>query len=99
MRGCAVYQCWLQPPLGILGTNCPAQPASLIVSIVCQVWNQDLPHSRTQCGKYSFVASKNLSNREHCSKVSSDGLTSLIGDVAAEVRWGALSGTKDPSCK
>ncbi|KAK9918955.1 hypothetical protein WJX75_008283 [Coccomyxa subellipsoidea] len=64
----------------------------LITRATGPVWNQDLPHSRTQCGKYSFVASKNLSNREHCSKCFC-----YVCDVEADKcqLWGSGHSNKD----
>ena len=38
--------------------------------IVCQVWNRDFPHVRTQCGNHLFVPTKSISNRSHCSLVT-----------------------------
>ncbi len=38
--------------------------------IVCQVWNGDFPHVRTQCGNHLFVPTKSISNRSHCSLVT-----------------------------
>ena len=48
---------------------------TLEVYSALQVWNQDLPHVRAQCGKHFFVQPTNPSNQEHCSKVTRNALS------------------------